>query len=376
MAKRAEVVVVGGGIVGCATAYFLARKGVEPTLIEREGVGSCSSGFAAGLLNPLDSHGIHGIPGPLEALTRQGFPMHQLLVEEVEGETGIDPKLEPLSCMWLAFSESEAEETQELFQLAQRLKWFPTRRLDGQEIRSLEPRLSPEVIAATCLEGMWQIDCYQYTLGLARAAEKYGAAILQGTVRGLAGSGGRITGVIVDGEELACDKVVLAMGPWTREASDWLGIPVPVGPLKGQILRLEAAGPPLGHAFYSSGGNYVMSKSDGLVWVGTTEERVGFDDRPTAEARESIIKGAVKTMPYLSGAHVALQTACLRPVSEDGLPIIGAVPGWEGVYLATGAGRKGIVLGPVMAQAMADLVTTGCTDLPIEPFSPGRFATE
>jgi glycine oxidase len=164
------------------------------------------------------------------------------------------------------------------------------------------------------------------------------------------------------------------MGPWTGQAGSWLGIPVPVVPLKGQILRLELAGPPLDYALYHSGGGYISSKPDGLTWVGTTEERVGFDDRSTEAARQSIMKGALEVMPVLSEARLALQTACLRPLSEDGLPIIGEVPGWEGVYLSTGAGRKGILLGPAMAQAIADLVTEGHTSLPVEPFSPGRFA--
>ena len=234
--------------------------------------------------------------------------------------------------------------------------------------------MSSQIIKAMCVEGTRQVESYQYTLALAEAAKKYGATIRHGTVQGLRQSNGRVSGVVLAGEEVTCEKVVLAMGPWTGQIESWLGIPVPIGPLKGQILRLELTGPPLEHVFYRSGEGYVSSKPDGLIWVGTTEERGGFDDRPTPEARESIMKGAVEIMPILSEARLALQTACLRPVSEDGLPIIGEVPGWEGVYTATGAGRKGILLGPAMAQAIADLVTTGDTDLPIEPFSPVRFA--
>ena len=371
MAEKAEVVIVGGGVVGCATAYFLARKGVKATIIEKEAVGSCASGFAAGLLNPLNGH---GIPGPLEHLAQEGFQMHLHLADEIKAETGVDPQFRSLPTIWAVFNEAEAEEVLELFQLAQRLDGFPARWLDGQEVKSLEPRLSPRIIKAMCVEGTRQVESYQYTLALAEAAKKYGATIREGTVQGLRQSNGRVSGVMLEGEEVACEKVVLAMGPWTGQIESWLGIPVPIGPLKGQILRLELTGPPLEHVFYRSGGGYVSSKPDGLIWVGTTEERVGFDDRPTPEARESIMKGAVEIMPVLSEARLALQTACLRPVSEDGLPIIGEVPGWEGVYVATGAGRKGILLGPAMAQAISDLVATGHTNLPIEPFSPGRFA--
>ena len=239
---------------------------------------------------------------------------------------------------------------------------------------SLEPRVSPLVVEGMCMEGLGQVESDRYTLGLARAAENHGTTIRHGAVHGLKGSNGRVTGVQLADEDVACEKVVLAMGPWTGEMEGCLGIPVPVEPLKGQILRLDSKETPLTHVLYRAGGGYISSKPDGLIWAGTTEERVGFDDRPTPEARESIMKRAVEIMPDLAEAGLALQTACLRPASQDGLPILGEVPGWEGVYLATGAGRKGILLAPAMAQAIADLVTTGDTDLPIAPFSPGRFA--
>ena len=372
MTETAEVVIIGGGIVGCATGYFLARRGVQVTIVEKEAVGSCASGFAAGLLNPLYGD---NIPGPLESLARESFNMHLSLAEEVADETGLDPRMEATSSIWLAFNEAETAEVGELFRLTRRMEGFPAQWLDGEDVRSLEPRISPLVMNGMRVEGTRQVSSYEYTLALSGAAEKRGAAIRHGTVRGLRQSSeGQVTGVVLEGEEVACDKVVIAMGPWTGQAEGWLGIPVPVGPLKGQILRLEVAGPAIEHSFYHSGGGYVSPKPDGLVWVGTTEEQVGFDDQPTPEARVSILKEATGVVPALSEAKVALQTACLRPVSEDGLPIIGAVPGREGVYLATGAGRKGILLGPAMARATADLITDGHTDLPVGPFSPGRFA--
>lgn len=371
MAERAEAVIVGGGVVGCAVAYFLARNGMRPVLIEREGVGSCASGFAAGLLNPLNGH---GIPGPLESLAQESFVLHAELAEQVKEETGIDPQLRTLSCIWTAFSEQETQELQQLFQLAQRLDGFRAQWLDGREVRSLEPRVSQLVTKGMYVEGTRQVASYEYTLALAQAAEKHGAILRHGTVEGLIRANGAVSGVALQGEELACEKVVLAMGPWTGQAEMWLGVPVPVSPLKGQILRLESSGPALEHAFYRSGGGYISPKPDGLIWVGTTEERVGFDHRPTVEARKAIMSGALKVLPALSEASLALQTACLRPLSEDGMPIVGEVPGWDGVYIATGAGRKGILLGPAMAQAAADLLTSGHTDLSIKAFSPARFS--
>ena len=371
MINRTEVVIVGAGVVGCATAYFLARQGIQVTVIEKEGVASCASGFAAGLLNPLN---LHDISGPGNQLTLDSFGMHVRLAQEVKDETGVDPQLRPMPYVWVLFNEAEAADLTELHGLSQTVEGFRTWWLDRHELQSLDPRLSPHIIKGLRMEGPLQVAAYEYTVALAEAATRHGAHILKDTVRGLIRTNGRVSGVILSGEEVACEKVVLAMGPWAGLAESWLGTPVPVWPLKGQILRLELPGPPLEHVFYSCGGGYISSKSDGLVWVGTTEERVGFDDRPTPGARESIMKGAQEIMPALSGARLSLQTACLRPASDDGLPIIGPVEGWDGVYLATGAGRKGILLGPAMAQAIADLVTTGNTDLPIEPLCLSRFA--
>lgn len=371
MAEKTDVVVVGGGIGGCATAYFLAQKGIKTTLIEKESIGWGASGFAAGLLNPL--HGL-GIPGPLEGLARESFRIHLSLAEEVGAESGIDPQLRGSPCIYLAFNDGEREESLEHLHLAERAKGFSARWLEFQELKSLEPKVSPQVIGGVCVEGTRQVDAYQYTQALAKAAERHGAIIRADTVQRLSRDSGRVSGVVLGDGDIQCDKVVLAMGPWTGEVEAWLGVPVPIGPLRGQILRLELPGRPLKHALYRSGGGYVTSKSDGLIWVGTTEERVGFDNEPTQEARVSIMKEALEIMPALSDSRMILQTACLRPVSEDGLPIIDQVPGWDGVYLATGAGRKGILLGPGMAKATADMVTNGHTDLPVEPFSLGRFA--
>jgi glycine/D-amino acid oxidase-like deaminating enzyme len=145
-----------------------------------------------------------------------------------------------------------------------------------------------------------------------------------------------------------------------------------VRPLKGQILRLRAPGAPY-RCSINWQGNYATTKPDGLVWAGTTEEEAGFDETPTIDARDRIMTDLLKMVPALADAQLVRQTACLRPLSSDGLLVLGKAPGWEGVYMATGAGRSGIILGPAMGRITADLVATGATDIPIETFDPGRF---
>ncbi len=369
MAEGTDVVVVGSGAAGCATAYFLAKEGVKVTIIEQEAVASFASGFAPGLLNPLRGA---GIPGPLQPLALESFRMHASLAEELKAETGMDFQAQVLPYMYIALNEEEIQHLHQIFQLSQAVEGFPARWLEGHEVKTVEPRVSTLVARAVTVEGLRRVDSYRYTLALLNAAERHGATMKHGTVQGIERSNGRVASVVLRGGKVACEKVVLAMGPWSRVAERWLGVSVPVEPLRGQILRLQLAGPPLRYYFYHEG-SYVTSKPDGLVWAGTTEERVGFRSRPTKKARDSILKSALEIIPTLLEATLVLQTACLRPVTSDMLPIIGQVPGCEGVYLATGGGRKGILLSPAMGRAIADLITKGHTQLPISPFSLERF---
>jgi len=135
---------------------------------------------------------------------------------------------------------------------------------------------------------------------------------------------------------------------------------------------MELPEPLLVHDF-SSGGVSLFHRKDGLVWVGATEESCGFDVRPSESARRYLLERATRLMPAMAEAKIVRHTACLRPVTPDWLPIIGKAPGWDNVYLATGAGRKGILLSTGMGKAISDLMTEGSTRLPISPFVPGRF---
>jgi glycine oxidase len=364
-----DVVVVGSGAAGCAAAYFLAKSGVKVTVLEQEAVASFASGFAAGLLNPL--HGA-GIPGPLQPLALEAFRMHARLAEELKAEVGTEFRAQVVPYMYVALADEEVAGLDRSPGLRGTVPGFPSRWLEGHEALSLEPRVSSRVVRAVLVEGLRQVDSYQYTLALLTAAERHGATLKHGMVTGIDRANGRIGGVVLKGAKIACEKIVLAMGPWSRVAERWLGVRMPVEPLRGQILRLRFPGPPLRH-YVSHEGSYLTSKPDGLVWAGTTEEKVGFRSRPTQKARDAILRSALRIVPSLLEAALVLQTACLRPVTPDMLPIIGPVPGCDGVYVATGGGRKGILLSPAMGRAIADLITEGHTGLSISPFAVERF---
>ena len=367
-----EVVIVGGGVAGCSVAYYLSLQGVKATVVEGEGLGTQASGFSSGGLNPLEGN---NIPGPLGPLAIESYRMHLKLWDELREATGIDYDGRVISLVKVAFDEEGLAglgESQALFSAAKG-DGFNGTWLSREEVLGMEPRISPKIVQGLLAHGNGALDSYKYTLALAAAAEKNGASVRSGRVRGLRIAGGKVSGVFVGDTEVPCDRLVLAMGPWSREAEQWLDISIPVDPLKGETLRFEGPSDPPTHDFEGGGGS-VHPKPDGLVWGGTTEEWKGFDKILSESARDYITRGAVNLMPAMAEARLALQTACLRPVTPDWMPIVGRAPGWDNVYLTTGAGKKGVLLSPAMGKATADLITRGMTELSIGECAPERFS--
>ena len=368
-----DVVIVGGGIVGIATAYFLARAGVKSMVIERDAVGSHASGFAYGGLSPTGDSDSSGQLLPDAQVSNEGMRLHRELATSLQAETGINTEFRERPTLSLAFTDEEVRTAKAHISALGQVEGWTARWLDAADARAIEPRISDQAVGAVYTEGGADVEPYRFVLALLGAAENLGATIRHGEVTGLKREGSRVTGVVLNNGEVSSDCVVLAAGPWTGEASSWLNVPIKVGPLKGQILRLRAPGAPF-RVSIGWNGNYATTKPDGLLWTGTTEEEAGFDERPTPEARDQIMASLLKMIPSLEDAQLVQQTACLRPLADDGKLVLGAVPDWDGVYIATGTGRKGILLGPAVGRLMADLITKGATDIPLEQFSPSRFA--
>jgi glycine oxidase len=364
------VVIVGGGIVGVAAAYYLARAGVSSIVIERDAIGSHASGFAYGGLSPLTGA---GIPGPLAEISQEAMRLHRELAASVVEQTGISIDFRVRPSLALAFTETEVRRLQAALAWQQQQPGYDVRWLDVAEARRVEPRISDQVLGAVSIEGTADVEPYRLVLALTRAAERLGVSVRHGNIIGVRHRGGDVTHVVLERSEIACDTVVLAMGPWSAQAAPWFDLPIEVRPVKGQILRLQAPGHPVSCSV-GWGSNYATTKPDGLLWAGTTEEEAGFDEETTREARDAIGAALVTMLPALADAQVVHQTACLRPVASDGLPLLGSMPGLDRVYMATGAGRRGILLGPAMGRAVADLIVTGKSNLALDAFAPGRFS--
>jgi glycine oxidase len=341
---------------------------VKSTIIERDGLGNQASGNAAGGLNPLT--GI-GIPGPLAAFGWECFELHAELYEGLKDQSGIDYQHRTVAKIDLAMEESEIAGLKETAERMDAVDGFAAHWLDPNEVAKLEPRIAPGILGGMYDHGNTAVDSHGLTNAFAAAA---GATIRVGNVQGLESSGGKIERVILEDGEISCGQVVMAMGPWSRRAESWLGIYIPVDPLKGEILRLELEGERIQYDI-SGGGASIYPKLDGLNWCGTTEDWNGFDREPSEITAKEIRKRLARVFPDLANAKLAKHTACLRPVTPDWLPVLGQAPGWENVYLATGAGKKGILLAPGIGRSVADLMTTGETSLSIQGYSPERFAT-
>src|SRR2546426_7094092 len=350
--SSADVVIVGGGIAGMTTAYYLAKSGVPSVVVERDAIGSHASGFAYGGLSPLSGF---GIPGPLAEIAQDGMRLHRELSKGLLEETGIDVDFRVRSSLALAFTEADVRRLQAALPWQQGQPGYAARWLDVAEARRVESRISEETLGATLIEGGAGVEPYRLVLALTRAAEHLGVTVRHGRAIGLRREGARVTGVVLEREVIACSTVVLALGPWSGEVSDWIGVPIDVRPLRGQILRLKAPGPPV-DCSVGWGHNYATTKTDGLLWAGTTEEEAGFDEESTPAARGEIGAALVRMLPPMADAQIAHPTPCLRPLASDGLLVLGRVPGLEHAYVATGAGRKGILYGPAMGRAIADLV--------------------
>ena len=381
MPETADVVVIGAGVVGCSVAYYLAREGVNVTLLEREAIGSGASAHATGSLSLL---GAEFSPGASFQIARASYAEFPKIVPELESATGMDLLYQRRPSLRLALDDEEADLIKDLMVWQQprvQMRW-----IDAGEVQSIEPRLSPSIIGAVYEDESAQLDSYRFNLALARGAELKGSNIILRDVTGLVTSGTTISGVQTASGEIHCGTVVVAAGTWSRAFTPWLGFPVPVRPMKGERLLLNYPGEPLRVLISSPKRGHMISRMDGLTSVGSTGGRdydqkelfwgEEFDRQPTEAARLELLQRAIDVFPDLERAELVQQLAGSRPLSPDSKPIIGPVPGREGVLLATGHTTKGIHLGPITGRIIADYICRGSTEVVSDmgEFLPDRFA--
>jgi glycine oxidase len=340
------------------------------TILERGEVGGEASGASAGLLAPLE---LTVEQGPLHDLCLASQPLHPPLAGTLRQETGIDVEYLPSGILRVALSDEDADDLHVLVEgqgAGGVREW-----VDAEALRRLEPRLAAARGGVYCPH-YHQVNAHRLTQALAQAAVARGATLRQGVaVTAFVTSGARVTGVRTRDGRLIAGQVVLATGSWTAALGRQLGLTLPVKPMRGQMLAFPDFSSPVRHILLREDGGYLAPKANGFLFVGSTVEDVGFRRNTTAKGLAGLRRMAATLVPSLAYAEVASDWAGLRPGSPDGLPMLGPVPGWEGLSVASGHFRKGILLSPITGRLMAQWLTQGRTEISLEPFTPARFAT-
>lgn len=357
--------VIGAGAVGCAVAFQLARRGLKPLVIERDGIASNASAYAWG---GLSAHFGNGVPGPMTDHYRTAISKHIDLYEELKPQGREDWQLQRVTSLSLADNQKSAD------RLATDVEWmrsegFEAEMIGADELYRLEPAIRKGMLAASIVNAGWELDSLTFTVSMADQAKRVGARFMIGQVVEVVTVGGAIQSLMLEGgNRIDAPTVVAATGPWV---SNVRGIPaLPIKPIKGEILRLERDGDDLRNRVGFNGFN-VGRKPDGTVWAGTYEWDRGFNRDITEEGHNHIWKGITDYLPTLGESRVVKATACLRPVATDGFPIVGPSNAVDGLYHANGAGKKGILLSPLMAEWLSSSIIDG--DYVPTIVSPDRF---
>lgn len=330
----ARVVVIGGGVIGCAVAERLSLDGHRVTLLERDQLGSRASGAAAGELSPSSRPGDH-----------ESLAMFPELVARIEKDSAMNVEYRVQQGLEPAFTADEAKVR----------KTEPGRWLDAAECRKLEPSLSPDVVGAMLIEHA-HLTPPRFVRALGRAAATHGAEIFEGRPAiGFEMAGTEACAVKTIDGNIAADWVVIAAGPWSGEVASSAGIDVDVRPQRGQLAALDPGSLILRRSIFWSGG-YLVPKGDGTIIAGGTEEDAGFDDRPTVKGIATLLDFARRLVPGLATASLQRVWAGLRPITSKGEPIV-AKTEIPNVIVATGHHRKGILLAPHAATQVAALIS-------------------
>ena len=366
-----DVAVIGGGIVGLAAARALARRGAAVVLLERDQPGRGATWAAGGMLSPLPEA---GDPAFL-TLATASLDLFPAFVAGLEAESGRAVDYRRSGKLHVAFGSGDSGHLEALV-TSPHAAAFGVRPVAAAAARRMEPALSPALTGAVLVERDHHVD--PRALGSAAAAAAAVAGVemrAAASVQGVAVRQGRVRGVrLADGKLLAADAVVVAAGSWSG-ALRGLPRPLPVFPVRGEMVALRGPGPLL-ERVVSTPRCYLIPRSDGRLLVGATEAEVGYAPGPTAAGVAALLEAALAALPACAALPVAETWCGYRPGTPDHLPFLGEDPEARGLIYATGHYRNGILLAPVSADVVAALLAGEPPPVALAAFRPERFVAD
>ncbi len=378
--RGADVVVIGGGVIGTSIAYHLARRKATVILVERGDLTAGTSGACDGVVFLQSKKpGIH-LRLAMESRKRFAWLRDALPLP-----------VEYRECGGMVVIENEAEgRVMTQYAQDQRSIGLDVSLLDARQARELEPELSPAIAGATHSSMDGQVNPIALTQALGLGAQRLGAKLMtHTTVTGICRRGERIAGVDTDRGRIFGDAVVNAAGAWAARIGAMAGLTVPIRPRRGQILVTQAVPPLISHCMISA--RYIAAKYDprlagqgdegvsmeqtdsGNLLLGSTREFVGEDRHTTIDGLRRIALRSCALLPALERIQVIRSFAGLRPYTPDGMPILGPVDGLSGFFMAAGHEGDGIALSPITGHLIAQQIIDGRTDIPLDPFRLERF---
>lgn len=389
-----RIVIVGGGVFGCATAFELAKRSADILLIDKHLPGRATSASAGGLWPVGEAVGLGcGVifhakqtesgqakgrigPEPLPDVFREFLiesnKVFPTLAEELLEVGGVDIEYEEgPGLLYVMLDEHERAVVSHL------IAGLPSSNgievLTQTEISQLEPNLSQDLVGGVLLPGEHQVNPMFLSEAFKRAAMNLGATVRGDCqVTGIRRSGDRIIGVEIGDEFLPADVVINAAGSWSAQLASSANLHIPIHPVRGQVVLTESLSKVM-NVCLSTSKCYLTQKQHGEMLIGSTTENVGFDVSVTEDAIRNLSRGAIRAMPLLQNTNIKRIWSGLRPGTPDEMPILGAMSGVEGYINATGGFRTGIVAAPLTGKILAQLVNNEVLSFAIQPFMASRF---
>lgn len=368
----AEVVIQGAGIIGCAVAFELARRGVRVTVIEAREPGLGATQASAGVLAPF----IEALEDtPLQRLCVESLGLYPTFIERIRDASGVKVEYRRTGSLEVALDESEAEQLQATAK-ALEAKGIRAELLGAADAISHEPTLAPATVAALFVPDHGYVAAPALTQALAMGAKAYGAVFQTRTKVERVARDGNAGGLRVDTSNgaIAADAVVCATGSWAGEGGPGAVADMPIRPVRGQMLYLHwrAEMPPPSRVIWGSR-CYLVPWTDGTLLVGATMEEVGFVEQTTVAGVRTLLDAALELLPETQSAEFIQARVGLRPATSDSLPVIGEWDELKNYYFAAGHYRNGILLAPLTAQMIADAILEHRNHPLMPATSPARF---